>query len=381
MTDQSPPASPSPEAPQTPEPPPPPTPAAAQPQVVVVRQPAPAEPAKKKSWLRRFMLVLFVCIFLLSIVMNGYLILLLGVRLRAGFDKAVIRDGAEDQVVAVYSVSGILDDEAAGWFSRFHDAIARNPNVKAVVLRVNSPGGGVAASDRMSEIVRRLKDKSRMKVVVSMGGVAASGGYYMSAPADEIIAEEATITGSIGVIAQWPVLQKALKHIGVEPMIVRSTHARGWKDDISPFHKPDARQHERLQEVLDKMQERFEQVVRDGRGKRLKTREASYTIDIVKDGRPQTVKHTEHEPFNGKVYLAREAIELGLIDRVGYLPEAIDRAARLADLSDPTVVRYKARRGLVAVLLFGRAPRAEFDVRKVLDDLQAPRIEAIWRPE
>lgn len=373
MTDQRPPAPPSPEAPQTPAPP--------QPQVVVVAQPAPAEPAKKKSWLRRFMLALFICIFLLSIVMNGYLIILLGVRLRAGFDKAVIRDGAEDQVVAVYSVSGILDDEAAGMFSRFHDTIARNSNVKAVVLRVNSPGGGVAASDRMSEIVRRLKDKSKMKVVVSMGGVAASGGYYMSAPADEIFAEQATITGSIGVIAQWPVLQEALKKIGVEPVIVRSTRARGWKDDISLFHKPDARQHERLQEVLDKMQERFEQVVRDGRGKRLKTREASYTLDIVKDGRPQTVEHTEHEPFNGKVYLAREAVELGLIDRVGYLPEAIDRAARLAGLSDPRVIRYKARRGLLAELLFGRAPPAEFDVRKALDDLQAPRIEAIWRPE
>ena len=119
--------------------------------------------------------------------------------------------------------------------------------------------------------------------------VAASGGYYMSAPADEIYAEPTTITGSIGVIGGWVVLKGTLDKIGAEPIVVKSTHAQGWKDEMSMYAAPHAYQMKHIQEVLDKMQERFEEVVRTGRGNRLHPQAASYTIPATQgaEGSPE----------------------------------------------------------------------------------------------
>lgn len=373
-------------------PPSPPGPAPQPPAgVPVLGPPAPPwwmQPPRRRSVLWRLVRWLGVGIFVLSILMNVYLLMLLGVRMKGPFEKAVLVDGAKDQIIAVYTIAGLIDTPQAARFHSFCREVADNDNVKAVVLRIDSPGGGVGASDQMHSMVERLK-KAGKKVVVSMGDVAASGAYYLSAPADEIIAEPTTLTGSIGVMAGWVVFSGTLEKIGAQAMVLRSSHSRGWKDSMSFTRKPHDRQREHLQEILNKMQDRFEELVCKGRGeklpaevlaKRMKKIEGNLTVDQA--GKAEEIQLEPYDPFNGKVYLAERARKLGLVDDIGYQDKAIDRAAALARLSDPKVVQYSRRRGMLEKMLGVRAAAAEMQLdRKLLDDLQTPRILMLWKAE
>jgi len=325
----------------------------------------------------------FVCLFVLSVLINAYLVMALSVTLAGNFDKGVIRAGDEDHIVAMYKITGLIDSTATGRFRMFCRMVENDPEIEAVVLRVDSPGGGVSTSDEIWRLVKGLKEIENrdLTVVVSMGGVAASGGYYISAAADEIFAEPTTVTGSIGVLAGWPIIKGTLDKIGVEQVVMRSTNARGWKDDMSYFRKPDARQRKHLQEILDEMQARFEMVVMEGRGDRLKTKDNSYEMEITEDGQKRTITQNETEPFNGKIYLAEEAKKLGLIDYIGYRSDAIDRAIELAGLRDPIVLHFRARRGFMENLFGVKSPaRPDLDIKGMIDDLREVRIEAVWRP-
>jgi protease IV len=289
-----------------------------------------------------------------------------------------LQAGRTDQTVAFYRVAGIIDGRAAAEFQQFCNAVGDDRNVKAVVLRVESPGGGVTSSDQMCEAVKALKAKNK-KVVVSMGVVAASGGYYISAPADEIYAEPTTVTGSIGVIAGWVVLKGTLDKIGAEPIVMKSTHAQGWKDEISMYARPHDYQVKHMQEVLDKMQERFEETVRAGRGIRLHPQQASYTIPATQGA--EAARRTETEPLNGKIYLPERAKELGLIDQIGYQDAAIKRAEVLAGLNHPRVVQYFRHRGVMEMLIDGRSSGSFKLDASLLDRLQTPRFMMLWQAE
>ncbi|MFP3937152.1 MAG: S49 family peptidase [Phycisphaerae bacterium] len=359
--------------PRTPEPPvqsgppqPPPQPVAPQPQ------------RRKKG--SRFVRTLVGGILLLSILLNVYLVVMIAAQLSGPFQKDVIREGQKDQTVAVYELTGMIDGDAAGRFLNFYREVATDPNVRAVVLRVESPGGGLTASDQIYQVVRRIRDDGK-KVVVSMGAVAASGGYYVSAPADEIVAEPTTITGSIGVLMQWFVLKGTLEKLGVEPVVMKSDDARAWKDELSLLESPEKHHREHLQGILNNMQDRFEDVVREGRADKLNTSTNRRTIRAEDGDDDQETTITETEPLNGKIYLADEALEFGLIDRVGYLDTAIDRAQELAGLPKAHVVRYQSRPPLLAQLL-GRsaAPNTLIDADSV-EQLRSPRLMLLWKVE
>ena len=349
-------------------------PPAAQPQVIYCQA-----PPKRRSFFRKSIVTLFGLIVLLSIIMNVYLAAILASQFQGPISQSVLRKGDEKNTVAVYGITGVLDGAAAASFEMFYREVARDPKVRAIVLRVDSPGGGVTASDQIHEMVQRLKTESGKKVVVSMGGVAASGGYYVSAPADEIFAEPTTITGSIGVIMGWFVLEGTLEKIGVEPVVLKSTSARGWKDELSMFTQPDDRQRKHLQEVLDKLQDRFETVVRAGRKGKLKEKETTYTLTVGEGEKARPIQHTEIEPLNGKIYLADEAKELGLIDEIGYLNKAIDRAVELAGVGKPTVIQYSPRKGLLDQLLSAKAGEGLSVGADLLDRLQTPRLMMMWK--
>jgi len=342
-------------------------------------QPAPAPPRRRGSAWKVILLILGGLALAGSLAVNMVLLSDLGEGLERslGMRTTVLKSGSSDEVVAAYNVTGILDSRAVSQFREFYKAVVRDDDVKAVVLRVNSPGGGVTASDQICEMVKGLKAKGK-KIVVSMGSMAASGGYYISAPADEIYAEATTVTGSIGVIAGWVVLEGTLGKIGAEPVIIKSSNARGWKDEMSSFSSPHDYHRTHIRGVLDQMQERFEGVVLAGRGNRLKTRSSKLTIPAREEGaEPETI--TETEPLNGKIYLAEKAMEFGLIDRIGYQQAAINRAARLAGLKREKVVRYSRRRSFMETLLQGRgADSLKLDLN-VLDKLQTPRFMMIWK--
>ena len=335
-------------------------------------------PPRKHSTLKRILITVVVLLLVMSTMMNVYLLALIGMGMESRLSKTVLRAGERNQTVAVYEISGVLDGKAAGAFDEFCRQVLDDGNIRAVVLRVESPGGALAPSDQIHRGVEALRAHGKT-VVVSMGGVAASGGYYVSAPADEIFAEPTTATGSIGVIATWPVLQGTLEKIGVEMVVMKSAHAEGWKDSISPFHKPDERQRRHVQALLDDAQARFEDIVRKGRGDRLKERPARYEIPAPGGDGTKTVLHEETEPFNGKVYTANEAKERGLIDAIGYQSDAIDRTVELADLDRPNVVRYAPRVGLMAQLLSARAPAPLGLDAQTVETLQTPRLMMIWK--
>ena len=242
---------------------------------------------------------------------------------------------------------------------------------------MDSPGGTVSDSEQIHYMVKRIQASGK-KVVVSMGGAAVSGGYLISASAEEIFASSSTITGSIGVIAQIPNVEGTMEKVGLKMLVFKSTHARGWKDQLSPFRKPERRERKRLIEILDVLQANFEQTVRDGRGKRLVERKESY-VTTVGEGKDATeVQIEETVPLNGKVYLAGEAVELGLVDKIGFLDDACMRAAELAGLDDPRIMQYKPHSKLLGQLLGSRTSLMEI-APKTLDEFQTPRILMLWK--
>jgi len=339
---------------------------------------APQQPRRSAN--RVLMTVILLVVLLDIILVHLFLIAGIAAGMRSGFNQTVVEKGRPDQVVAVYRIDGVIEGETAGRFRRFCREVEGDRNVKAVVLRVNSPGGGVSASDEVQDMVKGLRQAGKT-VVVSMGGVAASGGYYVSAPADLIVAEPTTVTGSIGVMAAWPVISGTLEKIGVETVVMKSSRAAGWKDEGSPLAQPQEHHRRHMQEILDDIQAKFEQVVREGRGGRLVTRPASYTVTQGQGDQAREVKVTETEPLNGKVYLAKEAMELGLVDRIGYRHDAIDAARELAGLNEPEVKEYEVRLGFLNELIQGRTSGVlDLGVRS-LEELGTPRLLMMWKAD
>lgn len=364
--------------PPTPPPAPPPSQPPAAGPVTYVQ--APAEPPKR-SGLRAFFRIVFWVLFGLSVLMNLALLAIVGEQLlgeRAAMTHVVLDKGDAKQTVAVYRLAGILDNDAVASFRRFYDEVAEDKNVRAIVLRVNSPGGGVTSSNQIHHMVKELQSAGKT-VVVSMGGIAASGGYMVSCSADHIVAEPTTVTGSIGVIMTWLVLEGTLDKIGVEPVVIKSTDADYWKDDVSPLRMPDDVQIAYLRDILDQMQAQFVASVRQGRGDNLPT-PPERPAPAADGEAPVEIDPDANEPLNGKAYLAGDAMRLGLVDEIGYRQDAVERAAALAGLDDPHVVAYRHKPlGLLMVLFGAKRDGAVAESVELIEDLQTPRFEAIWK--
>lgn len=340
-----------------------------------------APPPKKSSFLRRLFLTVLVLLLIFSLMANFWMSALLGAKFEEGFDRAVVTQGSEDATVAIYNIEGVVNDAMAQKFEKFAREALKNDKIKAIVLRVDSPGGTVSASDRIHQEILKLKSEGKKKIVVSMGSLAASGGYYISAPADEIIAEPTTLTGSIGVIMEWLVFKGTLDKIGVEPVVMKSTHAKEWKDELSPLQKPTDPQKVHLQSMLDEMQSRFEQVVRDGRQDAGHKSKLHFGVNIspMADETQPATERADLAPFNGQIFSAAKAKELGLVDDIGYLEMAINRAKTLAGLKDPKVVKYETHKGLFERMMENRASAGLSIDPKLVEDVQTPRIMMIWK--
>ncbi|HMQ15320.1 MAG TPA: signal peptide peptidase SppA [Phycisphaerae bacterium] len=202
------------------------------------------------------------------------------------------------------------------------DRAAADARVRAVVLRINSPGGGVTASDIMYSELMAFRQRTRKPVVASLMDVAASGGYYLACAADEIHAQPTTVTGSIGVIMIAPEFSGTMHKLGIEANVIKSGPL---KDAGSPLRSMTPEDRAVFQSLIDAMYERFVAVVTAGR----------------KGVEPARLR----ELADGRVYLAPQARELGLVDEVGSLDGALRRAKVLAGLGDrPVLVVEYARR-------------------------------------
>ena len=216
--------------------------------------------------------------------------------------------------VAVVPLRGVIEDEAA--FTKALDGFREDPGVRAFVIEIESPGGTVGASQSIFEAIRELRDDDDRPVLAWMGDVGASGGYYAAVGADSVYALPGTMTGSIGVIMEFPNAEELFRKVGVDWEVVAS----GEHKDLGGLGRalsPEGR--EILEGVVGDVHEQFVEVVSENRN-----------LD----------RETVLGLADGRVFSGRQANELGLVDGLMTLSETIELAGRMADLGpDPTIVR------------------------------------------
>lgn len=290
-------------------------------------------------------------------------------------EKLVSGEPLAANKVAIIRVEGtIMHDDA---FPKWQiDKAAKDASVKAIVLRVDSPGGTVTGSDYLYHHLKKLREGSEGRapkpLVVSMGGIAASGGYYIACAAgptaDTIFAERSTWTGSIGVIIPHYNVSELLQKWSIKDDSIMSGKLKAMGSPtrvVSPELAEE--EHKILQELVDQTFAQFKEIVTEARPK------------LAGDDNKETLKSAT----TGQVFTAKQALELGLVDKIGYLEDAIDRAMQLANLSksDTRVVKYTQSSPLAA--LFGASAQAggNLDLSALLD-LTAPRAYYLcsWLP-
>ena len=235
------------------------------------------------------------------------------------------RDGSTSlgQKVAVVDITGVISsaDATIKLLHTYRD----DSSIKAIVIRINSPGGSVAP---VQEIYSEL-NKIEKPIVASMGGSAASGGYYVACAADTIVANPGTLTGSIGVIMQFTQLKGLYEKVGLGHQVIKSGD---FKDTGSPFRELTEQERAVLQATVDDVYNQFVDTIFEARGELL-TRE-----EIV-------------ELADGRIFSGKQALDSKLLDQLGNLPEAIETAAKLAGIEGkPKVVRKEKKTSLLEQL-------------------------------
>ena len=234
--------------------------------------------------------------------------------------------------VAVIRIEGVIVDsrDTIQELRHYRD----NPTVKAIVLRIDSPGGGVVPSQEIYAEVQKTRAKGRVKLVSSMGNLAASGGYYIAAATDKIVANPGTLTGSIGVIMELANVKGLLEKVGVESVVIKSGR---YKDMASPFRAMTEEDRALLQGVLDDVHAQFIEAVANGRSLKIEQ------VRTVADGR---------------IFTGRQAKSASLVDEIGDLQDAIKLAAQLVGIpGEPRVIETRRRfslRDLLDGVIFGR---------------------------
>ncbi|MGH2720335.1 MAG: signal peptide peptidase SppA [Actinomycetota bacterium] len=303
---------------------------------------------------------------LLGIV--SFFVLLVSIAFRSGgepsreWDETVVVDGGPRKIAMVSvegAITSTLDPFAGGAtdteaVSQIDQALD-DPDVAGIIVHLDTPGGGVVASDAINRKVREADKKK--PVVALMDETAASGGYYIAAGAREIVANPATLTGSIGVIMVVPEVSEAAGKLGIEPIVIKSGP---FKDIASPFRDMTPEDRAILQGVINEAYDQFVSVVAEGR-----------SMD------PARVR----EIADGRIYTGRQAKDLQLVDHLGDQQVALDRVRDLADAPDARLVRY-GRTGLLNTLL-GISAKASDGPRIVRDALgfdTSPGLKYLWKP-
>lgn len=230
--------------------------------------------------------------------------------------------------IAVVEIRGVIA-QSSGVIEELHQ-YDDDEGVKAIVLRIDSPGGGVGPSQEIHREVLKIRSKSKKKVIASMGSVAASGGYYIASASDFIVANPGTITGSIGVLMEFTNIEELFKKIGIKGVVLKSGEH---KDIGSPFREMTPQEKSLIQSVLDNVHQQFVQAVAEGR--KLDRSKVAQVAD-------------------GRILTGEQAKQLGLVDQLGNLQDAIDTAAKMAGIEGKPVVLYpKKRFSLLELLIEG----------------------------
>lgn len=288
------------------------------------------------------------------------------------FMEEIIDEGDEFKKIAVLEVDGVIQDtggdvgsffESPGYNHRSFlmklDQVKDDDTVKGIILRVNSPGGGVVESAEIHDKIIEIQKETKKPVYISMGSMAASGGYYISAPATKIFASPETLTGSLGVIMHGINYEGLAEKYGVDFVTIKSGP---YKDIMSPTREMTEAERTILQSMINNSYEGFVKVISDGRG-------------IL----PSKVK----EIADGRIYDGRQAKDLNLIDEFGYFDDVVEALKKDIKVKDAQVVRYTENFGFGS--LFSMSARKmmgeEFEMTglmKILSQPNSPRLMYLY---
>lgn len=236
----------------------------------------------------------------------------------------------------------------------------KDTNIKALILEIDSPGGGVTASDIIHRTIKEYKAKFPNRPIVAlMKDTAASGGYYIAMTADYLIAHPTSITGSIGVISMFVTVQDLLGKIGVEAVVIKSGQA---KDIGSPLRKMTPQEKEFMQNIIDQMYNRF--------------------LDIVYENRKSALSREELvKVADGRIVTGEEALKYKLVDATGYIADAFAKSKALAGLTDAKVIRYQKKKGILETAFRIESPATELSMLAdlILRD-GSSRFMYLWMP-
>ena len=340
---------------------------------------APARPRKSRGW----MIAALVLLVLLTLSLFGNFSQWLGGLMpmkvsRLGsssagpqMDETILEDNDSANKLVVVDVSGIitsraLDQGGLTMAAKIKEELKRakeDNRVKAVVLRVDSPGGEVLASDEIYRLLVKFQDESHKPVITSMGNLAASGGYYISAASRWIVANEMTITGSIGVILHTWNYRGLMDKVGLQPQVYKSGKH---KDMLSGERKPDeipADEREMVQSLIDETYGRFKLIVEKGRG----------DAHVKNKNEGRTLAADWKDYADGRVLSGTRAEQLGFVDEVGNFEKAVERARLIAHIKNANLVEYKVHYDLSDFFrLFGKteAPTIKVDL-----GMEGPKLE------
>jgi len=287
-------------------------------------------------------------------------------------EVVLVKSPAKEKVLVV-DVEGVITSTGpSNVFGREGDVLSRvysrlqraaeDPLIRGIILRLDTPGGDVTSSDILYREIVKFKKRTGLPVIALMMGVAASGGYYVASACDAIVAHPSTLTGSIGVISVFPDIENLLSKVGVKVQVIKSG---ALKDAGSPFRNLSDEEQRLFQGIIDEHYERFLEVVYEKRKDRLSLEEIRRLAD-------------------GRVYTAPQALELKLIDEVGYFDEALSRLLSLARVSSARVVAYTYYPKRQSNLYASRIENPQlFDPKSIADALPTLRsgFYYLWLPQ
>ena len=290
-------------------------------------------------------------------------------------EEVIREDNDSPNKIAVVELTGIITGETLDQAGNSMVEVIRaelkraeeDDRVKAVILKVDSPGGEVLASDEINRAIGEFQTKARKPVVASMGGLAASGGYYVSCPCRWIVANDLTITGSIGVILSSWNYRGLMNKVGVLPQTFKSGK---YKDMLSGSREPDSitpEERQMVQNLIDETYAKFKIVFREGRTAAYKRNQ-----DSKNPGRGLVQNWEDYA--DGRILSGSEAYKFGFVDEIGGFQEAVARTRKLVGIANANLIEYQQRFDLSDLFrLFGKS---ESKAVKVDLGLDAPRLQA-----
>jgi protease-4 len=298
-------------------------------------------------------------------------------------DEFLLEDNSSHNKIAIVTVDGIITSHTADQAGNSMVDVIRaqldrakaDDRVKAVILKVDSPGGEVMASDQINKLFVKFQNGSNAKpVICSMGSLAASGGYYISAPSRWIVADDLTLTASIGVIMEGLNYRGLMDKIGVQPNVYKSGKLKDMLSGMRETNEIPPEEHVIVQKLIDDTYNKFKGVVRSGR-------EAAHQ----KNGDEGRALSSDWENYaDGRVVSGEQALQIGLVDQLGDFDDAVKHAEDLVHIQNANLIEYHERYDISNFLsMLGQSDKAhdiKFDFGVDIPKLQAGALYFLWQP-